>query len=851
VELVPDEQTAAPRRSASVAGLPPQDVTSPPIVPDGRRGSEPFPPRKERRHQIPGLRQTPYLKIYLLRCDDGDTYKSSARKLLRDWIKAHTPPSQSSASLNSQENHDAFEWMIIHVVLPDVQNNSPWPNKASTSVLDKVRADFNGSSKAGIDRVAQIPATKSLQVQGKEINPIPTGLAREEFLKEVNRAWEDLLSKVKALILTSFDLRVRQYEEDIKEKMSQRSLPGWNFCTFFVLKEGLARGFESVGLLEDALMGYDELSVELSVAIQEQKEKAVAGQETGIFKDHTEELLVQAELAETEAYEASKKETSNKPGLPLLDADRKQFRDLILASDISAFDFQNYVFARQVSLLSRMAKLAPPSGGSTGDGEVEDMMTLAEICRRAVLFITLAGSMIREDLRASFRLKENANEAALVVHHNVIDFLVVSWTYSSCQQILRKTLPKFLVQQLQQLAPGPVGLLKSPPLNGSPSNGASDMSGPLPSLPARTTSLIGRPTSSIISPNQDNFLEELAFANRKPVPMETQTGLYALAEQRATIYLVARRALRSLGQRQGWSLGWPGFVDAETLDDDDMDNVSLDDTVEKATNDVKSKQADPAKPPSTLYGLQEPSLYSVFASRASFYSTYEDLTTAAYSHYTLSANNKSAHAMVADIALIKFYTGNYAAASAYFHKLAPFYSREDWAGLEVSILNMYAQCLKKLERWDEFVKVSLRLLASNATSAHQDSESKGNKAAETRITSHGGSNLNASQYLGDLLAASKTLKEPVATPLMNYYSDVHVDSNIKHFEEKDGFKLIFSMKYMISAALVVEQVQLRLVSVGEGPSREIWLSSAASVNMRKGLVKVTVTSNVSCTLTKL
>src|ERR1700712_1752637 len=99
----------------------------------GFSGSTPV-PVKERRHQIPGLRQTPYLKIYLLRCDDADAYKATYRKAIRDWIKTHTHASQSSSSKkSSQENHDAFEWMILHVVLPNTGAAHEPKSSGSTS----------------------------------------------------------------------------------------------------------------------------------------------------------------------------------------------------------------------------------------------------------------------------------------------------------------------------------------------------------------------------------------------------------------------------------------------------------------------------------------------------------------------------------------------------------------------------------------------------------------------------------------------------------------------------------------------------------------------------------------------
>jgi len=71
--------------------------------------------------------------------------------------------------------------------------------------------------------------------------------------------WQDILGKIKECVLQSFDSRVLQYEEDIRKMDSQRNLPGWNYCTFFILKEGLAQSFEHMLLLEDALIQYDEL----------------------------------------------------------------------------------------------------------------------------------------------------------------------------------------------------------------------------------------------------------------------------------------------------------------------------------------------------------------------------------------------------------------------------------------------------------------------------------------------------------------------------------------------------------------------------------------------------------------
>jgi len=402
---------------------------------------------KERRHQIPGLRQTPYLKVYLLRCDDSDNYKSTARKQIREWVKIHTPPSQSSSSASKQENHDAFEWMILHVVLPDTpaasqprgsastaagekekSNIASRFTKGTTTILEKLRADFNSASKSAPERVAQVRLPK--EMVPPHMLPRPTSVTSPpiaESPQDQDRAWNDVIVRFKILILLSFDLRVGQYEEDIREKDSQRSLPGWNFCTFFILKEGLARGFESVGLVEDALLGYDELSIGLDTVIREQATEE-GGAQGNVVLDYSEDIYEQS----LKILERSQKETEDE-GQPVpqfhddnpINAKKKDYRGLILSNNISLFDFRSYIFARQMSLLLRLgnsqssrtdlaAKLQPRpnaaviqksvddsnvgiKSSSTENGS-EDLLSLAELCSRALNFITFAGRLLRGDM---------------------------------------------------------------------------------------------------------------------------------------------------------------------------------------------------------------------------------------------------------------------------------------------------------------------------------------------------------------------------------------------------------------------------------------------------------------------
>ena len=51
--------------------------------------------------------------------------------------------------------------------------------------------------------------------------------------------WADLITKIKEGLLSALDNAVSSREEELKRSEGQRHMPGWNFCTYFVLKASL------------------------------------------------------------------------------------------------------------------------------------------------------------------------------------------------------------------------------------------------------------------------------------------------------------------------------------------------------------------------------------------------------------------------------------------------------------------------------------------------------------------------------------------------------------------------------------------------------------------------------------
>ena len=261
------------------------------------------------------------------------------------------------------------------------------------------------------------------------------------------------------------------------------------------------------------------------------------------------------------------------------------------------------------------------SNTSAANGKTEDMMILAEICRRAVDFITSMGSIIRKDLRTTLNSIQDTDEASLAMRFNVVENMVASWTFSSCQQILTITAPDSLVKQIRLLSSDPIVPVGSTSPDSTSPRQSTHKSSPLPSLPIRTTSLLGHATSKI-SPNQDSFLEDLAVTQKSPLHTETQTGSYVLAAQRAQLYLLARRIMYTLGVRNGWRVGWPGFTRGVKDEDFELEEVSLHEVGHDRPNQ-NMRNTSQKNQAFSLDGIQDDMLSGAMSSRSSFYSAYQ------------------------------------------------------------------------------------------------------------------------------------------------------------------------------------------------------------------------------------
>ncbi|CAD6587142.1 MAG: hypothetical protein TREMPRED_004669, partial [Tremellales sp. Tagirdzhanova-0007] len=287
----------------------------------------------------------PLVNLCLVVCEDAELYRTQTRSFIRDWLSLLAARRSVHAPL-----------IVLVNPTSSVANSGKNVFGRDKGVLGKLKADFNTGKR-----------DRSVAGRYQEINLPPTDV-------EDLTAWPEIINKLKESIMVAFDGAILEREEEVKRGEAQRSTVGWNFCTWFLLKESLAHSFEGVNLHEDALIVYEELEAAFFQVLKEQN------------------LSWFGKLGATGAIDDS---------LPVLDTTAKPYRTMLQTNLISIFDFRIYVFARQAQLLGKLGRIT-------------------EIAKRGQWFVASLTRRLRE---SEADLAENFIEA---------------WTYTACLDIVQR-----------------------------------------------------------------------------------------------------------------------------------------------------------------------------------------------------------------------------------------------------------------------------------------------------------------------------------------------------------------------------------------------------------------------------
>jgi hypothetical protein len=203
---------------------------------------------------------------------------------------------------------------------------------------------------------------------------------------------------------------------------------------------------------------------------------------------------------------------------------------------------------------------------------------------------------------------------------------------------------------------------------------------------------------------------------------------------------------------------------------------------------------------------------------------------------------------MADLAILKYHLTDYAAAASYFYRMTPFYGEGGWVQVELSMLVLYANCLKELKRKEDYVRVVLKLLSRAAMAEKERLQRKsalklsgGKESVQEEL-------VPTNSYLPELLAITKSLPHEIQVPLESFFGHVEVDSTPRYHPEMDSFGLQIRLQYLLADDLNIEKARVRIVTVSGDTSRDLWLETDGPITFKKGLVRLLVQSNVSTCL---
>ena len=168
--------------------------------------------------------------------------------------------------------------------------------------------------------------------------------------------------------------------------------------------------------------------------------------------------------------------------------------------------------------------------------------------------------------------------------------------------------------------------------------------------------------------------------------------------------------------------------------------------------------------------------------------------------------------------------------------------KDDWSDLELLTLDLYVQCLRRLERNSDYVRIGLKTLAKriqgNATLQEQ-SPIESMKLANIRQAS-----ASAASSLTSILDTSKLLNEQIALSMDCYFDRIDMGLYIRHSNDEDAFEFPLVVRSLLPESFLAESIRVQILSVDEGQRSELWLQ-ANDQSIEPGLCKIWVRSNVS------
>lgn len=431
--------------------------------------------------------------------------------------------------------------------------------------------------------------------------------------------------------------------------------------------------------------------------------------------------------------------------------------------------------------------------------------------------------------------KHSAEILDLKSPSSLIDNIVSSWAFAIADQILQSTnSSSLLIVQDQTLQEQPR---------------KSQFTGEKGFRPSRSSSLAHKKSAPHVVPNPVSILdqvgEKVLSKSRSDQSASQSSDLETLAGNRADLFMLQRQILERLANTRGWLIGLSKLRTEISSKSDGWKEVDLSDGSETTKNEL-STTTDATSYSFTLRGVCQATILGALSAVEDFHALYEELTNSSLAHYLTAIRKNAIERLIADLALVKFDSGDYVAAATYLSRVAPVYVERQWGMIENSLAKVHAECLKKLNRRDDYVQMLLTLLALSAAREKSYLELRQRKRP---LASSSGPWLDddlmdIGSSLEELVSYSEALPYDRPVAMERYFSDINIEPHIHHYDDRDGFSLRVKLRHLLQESLVVDKTVLRLKLAEAGTSREIVLESSDAIELKTGLNSILVHSNV-------
>ncbi|GBG30753.1 Trafficking protein particle complex subunit 10 [Hondaea fermentalgiana] len=221
----------------------------------------------------------PYLHLYVLTCNNLDEYKAAIRQRLLAWKDELRHVSNGISKT---------EFLVIFVPQLHRVADVDKATVAAKRVFERVRLDVNEGGKE--ERCARISVFQNEFVSGAaaahaggkgsnggQASSKGGGTGPEQgsegqgataMAATGDGEWTELMGLIFRYLSSAFELRCRKFEDQVLKLEGQVDAPGWNYCTYLIVKGNLAFTWLQIGQNYDALRVLDSMSMQFDNIIE-------------------------------------------------------------------------------------------------------------------------------------------------------------------------------------------------------------------------------------------------------------------------------------------------------------------------------------------------------------------------------------------------------------------------------------------------------------------------------------------------------------------------------------------------------------------------------------------------------